>query len=166
MRLQNEMDRSLSVLDLMIGDWIGTPKGALLVRAISQDGTVLCGDSPSPSEWQKFTEYEIYPIALMWKTLIDNGFDEDYKDDPLCSSCHYKSNGFRVNVSFLNDLSSENCRVCISKDDTQNNSILIAPYSINYVHELLHLFRLFGIAIDYFRFSDSYMYDPMFNQDD
>ena len=72
----------MRVTDLMIGDWIHTPKGSMKIRAISQDGTVLCGSTTSPSDWKKFTEYEICPTTLDLGILKYNGF-VDCSTDPV-----------------------------------------------------------------------------------
>lgn len=139
----------LRVTELMIGDWIHTPKGEMKIRAISQNGTVRCGMSTSPSEWEEFTEYEISPIALSWDTLMNNGF-VDRSSDPAYASCELEDPENNLKVR-LEDLSfgmacSWFCMV-LSTCDSDNMIPQIKLKGVSHVHELQHILHLAGVTV-------------------
>lgn len=142
-------NQPLRVTELMIGDWIHTPKGELKIRAINQNGTVRCGMTTSPSKWEEFTEYEISSIALHWEILINNGF-VDRSSDPFNVSCELedKENNLKVLIVDLNygmDCSWE-CTV-YSTLDPDNIIPTVKLRGISRVHELQHILRLTGVTV-------------------
>ena len=139
----------LRVTELMIGDWINTPNGELKIRAIKQNGTVCCGMSTSPSEWQEFTEYEISSIALHYDILINNGF-VDRSNDPIKALCELDDNDNNLKVimddqSFGKDCSWQ-CTV-FSTGDPDNMIPIIKLSGISLVHELQHILHLAGVTV-------------------
>lgn len=144
-----EEHKSITVDELMLGDWINTPKGCMKVRAINQDGTVLCGLSKSPKEWVEFTEYEIRPTYLYWDILMENGFIDRHT---LLSSCEFKDHDNKMTVSleeypdpeFREDLPFI-CTIFVGKEPTKQHIIRLG--GIKYVHELQHILRLAGVTI-------------------
>ncbi len=151
----NKERTPMRVTELMIGDWINTPKGSMKVRAISQDGTVLCGSSRSPSEWKKFTEYEISPAPLYWSTLMHNGFHDD-STQPGFDSCYLwdEEHNMTVQLKSMGD-SPYHCTISVEKESTGKSTPIIRLNGIDYVHQLQHLLRLVGIDIFIIR-SDAY----------
>ena len=149
----------MRVTELMIDDWVNTPKGDMKVRSICLDGTVFCGLTATPSEWEKFTEYEISPIFLYWDTLMYNGFIDQSK--PPIDSCLLRDSERNLTVE-LQSMGGESfdCTVRLEKMPTKNDnhgkSISVVRLSgIKYIHELQHILHITGIKIQINR-SDSY----------
>ena len=144
LRLQ-EYNKPLRVANLMIGDLVNTPEGDLRVRSICQDGTILCGDTTTPSEWQKFIESEIKPIYLDVDILSNNGFE--FKDEIICV---YKDVGSRIILErdFVPDATEFwhwNALPRSVKDNEINaNNRGVHITAIMYVHELQHILHLAG----------------------
>ncbi len=137
----------MRVTDLMIGDWIQTPKGSMKIRAISQDGTVLCGSTTSPSDWEKFTEYEIRPTTIDLDTLERNGFVDCSTDPVFCKrELEDRENSLKIHLQdYPGDDWDWLCTVYLTRNP--ENPIPIIQLRISCMHELQHILQLVGFKI-------------------
>mgnify|MGYP006988890732 FL=1 len=143
--------------NLMIGDWIETPNGEMKVREISQNGTVYCGYSTSPSKWEKFTEYEIAPIPIHINHLKDNGFRETENAGlPPLSAFEFKTSKKTVIISEIPSRDSTSWRCTVKLINTLSEETTIVSLVTDYLHELQHILKMVDVETTNWAKSDSY----------
>ena len=111
--------------ELMIGDWVKTPKGSFKVTDIQDNDVIATDYNNGEGADSLFFSDEIEPIPLTAEILDKNGFnyDEDRK-------------AYLMGVIF---------RVKPQKYSLFSLEICGCPYPLSTVHQLQHALRLCGI---------------------
>lgn len=126
----------MNAKDLMIGDWVRTEAGELIIAGIGQK--IYCrDDSGNPTHIWEVTTIE--PIPLTPEILLKNGFEE-WKQPRLTTlwTGYGKDNEDDLEVTFVESNGSTSVKLDVKGS-------LLMTMNVNHVHELQHAFRLCGI---------------------
>ena len=129
--------------ELMIKDWVRCDDEPCRIWMVDwQYSLVRCHHNGC--EWTCGTE-EITPIELTDKILLDSGF-EILHNSSISMKC-FATNGKVDAFVYLTFYKREGGKITLEKIylETERKTTTINTISINYVHELQHILRVYGL---------------------
>ena len=124
--------------ELMIGDWVKTPKGFFQVNGIQDNDVIGTDYNNGEGADSLFFIDEIEPIPLTADILEKNGFEKQWQ-----YNYEYFDDDENLNITF-NSKSTNYTNGAYDYIDIEKGCLTINEMPIAFVHELQHALKLCG----------------------